>query len=661
MHRIGDSYRTKVPYWLVTITIPSLTLRFAYPEPLNGPVEVDDGGDTLRFFPGLLGDEISITHSILGTLPSVSLEFRLPPEVTAYPAQLDWAAGRVDVCHWFEGDTWAERRMLFSDRVTTAEVGGRSEPIRVTAQVNSEDQGKILSPDTVIDSTTWSDVGDDLVSSASTLAFDENQIKRAYQSAGEYYGEIIGYPTWAQGWVVKDQVRANSATSPVVEFEPFHIMVCDGTLHTTGVIRNYLYRCTNRSNPTIIFGISDTAQIFTESDGNNRTTTLCTPRPVRVQGAETIVSTTRPRVYPASTDAYTLEGLEFVDTDIAAGDMIRFSASAAQPDAEAYWRVCYKIDSGSPRNDDYYGIGILDREYADSATAFPPPYDVLTSEQSGDLQILPLIRDAGGCFIACDVYGGRSSLTTGDVLRDANDVIYTYMLRSVGVEVDLSAIRGLEEVSAYKIDGQITDGSLSPLEWVTQNILPLLPMVVGWTGTGLTFLHIDPNDTIYVADLDVGRSGLDGDRISTRPIQDATSVINDVTIRYNWQAHKRSFANTVYTMPAGVDPQTQLSNRVLSGKARLSQERWGKRSLTLETLWTSDEVTAKRAVAQLLDRYHKPRWRLVYQLKPEWGGLELNDIIRITDADMGISNTLVRIVEITHGRLGPTVTVEEMG
>ena len=669
MHPLANRYKTERPTWLICFKLPSVTVRLAYPDPSAPPLEVYEGSSVFRFYPGLLTDLGGITHSLLSDGGDIRLEFAMPSHIDAAPTSLSWERGSVEISQWFTGTTWGQRRVIMTGPISGAECGGMDEPVSVSVQTAAEDRGSVIDRSLVVTSDTWPDSED--VPHAEGV--DTGITKRAYASLGMPYGEIIGYPSWAVCPIVQDQTDAVAGSTSIGWAKG---IVCGGSLADSTSDRAVRVSLTGDRRPIQTTGAgSDILESTTDGDGNAVTlishlgaveiTSGTTPDAMLMAPPSAYYDDTGPNYYtyiiPNNTteDEWVVERPEYpgiASNILDAGDALIMDADYGSDDTRWYRvieraEISYTGDDGSTKTStNVGGYRLHDDFYSASAGLTDSAW------------VVQNIAEGAPIFLDCGTYGGRGVPTDpGRVLCNANEVLHTYLSRSRGIAIDLQSILSLTQISGYRIDGQITEADTTPLEWVTTALAPILPVARCFAGNGLRFFHIDPTATDYVADLQLGRPGRDGERVSLRPMQSQEAVINDVTVRYNWQADRQTFASAVFTMRADVDPATQRPSRVLNDRARRSQGLYGLRSITIETRWTSDESTAKKIVNSILDRYHMPRWRVAYRLTQGWGGLDVNDVVKMTDSDIGISGQLARIVEIQHNRQGPTVIVEQMG
>jgi len=333
------------------------------------------------------------------------------------------------------------------------------------------------------------------------------------------------------------------------------------------------------------------------------------------------------------------------------GDCIKMAS-----DGDSYYRVVTNITAGHDADSSYHDVVELQDEYG----GFLSPGD---DDTTGAVTYAPLVKDARSVYLDFTEYGGRAKFDNpGAPIRTARDAITAYLKRSVGIRIDWEALAADGWLDYHRIDGHMIDPDVSPLDWFVAEILPFLPCRMSWEGGGLRLRKADPLSAVRRAFLTVGKAGTDGERISKRPTLDPAGVVNDITIRYGWDESLGTFGGLLFTAGAGYSANATIAGGyMVNERAIASQALYGRRSVTIETRWTNDAATARKMGNQILNQQHKPRWRVAYWLAPSFGYLEVNDEVEITDSEMGITAQGVRIIEITHSRRGPVVTVEELG
>ncbi|WP_290608020.1 hypothetical protein [Janthinobacterium sp.] len=149
--------------------------------------------------------------------------------------------------------------------------------------------------------------------------------------------------------------------------------------------------------------------------------------------------------------------------------------------------------------------------------------------------------------------GGGGMLVGGKVLRGAGDVI-VWLLERAGVPVDAGSASVL---NCYFIDAVIAE-SVAPLDWLREELLPLLPVslvdgeagvrVVGWApGRG-------PADATFDLDADANPLLWPAERM-----QETDSTANHFTLRYGWNQLSKRYRYTTRVGPKAVESGDQAS------------------------------------------------------------------------------------------------------
>ena len=241
-----------------------------------------------------------------------------------------------------------------------------------------------------------------------------------------------------------------------------------------------------------------------------------------------------PSSIAASPEAY-IANLRYVGTWIRPGDNIKRDGDGAE-----FYRVIDTLESGDAASSSYFGLAKLSAEYG----GLTSPTDDDTAD---GVQWVPLVRDGGSIFVDFTSAGGQASPSDQNAaLSSLREVAATYLSRSSGIRVDFDALSRATWLDRFTVDAHLTDPGAST-GWLMGEVFAALPVVGAWLGGGLTFVDVDPTATAFVADLDVGRDGRDGDRLSMVTTQDPTVVINAVTVRYGFDESTGKFEGYIYT------------------------------------------------------------------------------------------------------------------
>lgn len=630
---LASLYRTKETVTLVTVRVGGVSIRLCWPEGATGPRDiVDADGATRRYFGGLL-DVPVVTHSFITPAGSADLAFHPPRHLRAKPHLMDWSTAEAEIAHWWEGETWEGRRVLLSDALVNVEYEDSERIVTATVQSQDRDSGRMLTADARVSEDLWADVGKERASSGTTTAYDPDSRNRALDSSGVYYGEIIGYPKWVECLIVQDDIDAVRGTT--TDYTPFKAIVCEGYLQDDGARAGQVL-ASDRGKPWF----KSTVTPYTGTDGAGN---LYTAIDVDFHA----ITTAAALYHPASIGS----ALWVANMDLAGNYVQTLDKIRQTGDGDHFYRTIISVESGSEDDSSYYGVLELDGEYGG-----------LAAEDASTSKVVPIPASGRSIWLACDSAGGAPKHTNeGEVLTAAPDVIAHYLRRSVGIKVNYASVYGLP-LYDYEFDGVVRDGDASPIEWLRENIYPLLPVAEAWTGEGYSLFEINPTDDRVAGSVEIGVSGRDGERLSGLIREPASVVVNDVTVLYAWIAPQENYRGYVYTAPEGWEGGGSLAIAwQVVGQALSSQTVYGRRNATVEAFYVARADTARRIHNQIVARKHKPRWRMVARLKRRWAFLDINAILEVTDPDVGLQAARARVIEVTYPPEGVTVLLEEMG
>lgn len=137
-------------------------------------------------------------------------------------------------------------------------------------------------------------------------------------------------------------------------------------------------------------------------------------------------------------------------------------------------------------------------------------------------------KDATPIYCALTSAGGGGMLYGGKVCRAAGDVI-AYLLERAGVPFDLGSASDLD---AYLIDAVIAE-SVSPVDWIREQLLPLLPMSLVDGESGVRVVAWSPGrtatDATFALDCDANPLLWPGERM-----HETDGQANLYTLKYGW-------------------------------------------------------------------------------------------------------------------------------
>lgn len=256
--------------------------------------------------------------------------------------------------------------------------------------------------------------------------------------------------------------------------------------------------------------------------------------------------------------------------------------------------------------------------------------------------ILPAVADDLPLYVSwrdlTDASAGGAISPAGTTIRGAGEAL-VFLLGFTARPVDLPAFASASPaLDVYKIDAAI-DARVDVWEWVTQHMIPILPVSLRATPFGLAPVvwDIDPASTYTVATLD-----FDADPRLTpdeEVVHELDPITNRVTVRYCYDRCGGQHQSTVTVAP---ESDGSTSNLDVSPLARVSRDLLadpdtqddGIRERTLDTDVVYDRGTAFAVAHHILAREALPR-RLYNALVPEdeWAWLQLGDPVSLTYAE----------------------------
>lgn len=253
--------------------------------------------------------------------------------------------------------------------------------------------------------------------------------------------------------------------------------------------------------------------------------------------------------------------------------------------------------------------------------------------------ILPPVEDDIPLYVAwrdlTDESAGGAVSPSGGTIRGAGEALI-FLLGFTARPVDLSAFATAAPLlDAYHIDAAI-DARVPVWEWVTQHLIPILPVSLRDTPFGIAPVvwDIGPDASAVVAALD-----LDADPRLTPDeeiIHELDPITNRAVVRYCYNRTSGQHSSTV-TVAAERDGST--ANLDVSPLARVSRDLLadpdtqddGVREQTIDTDVVYERATAFAIAHHIIAREALPR-RLYNALAPEseWAWLQLGDPVSLT-------------------------------
>jgi hypothetical protein len=238
--------------------------------------------------------------------------------------------------------------------------------------------------------------------------------------------------------------------------------------------------------------------------------------------------------------------------------------------------------------------------------------------------------------------GGGMPNPFGDgVLELAGDVCRWALHRS-GQKVDDGAWANMSVfLNRYKIAGYVNDSTITAWEWLSGNILPLLPITVRSGPDGLrpvlnelhAISHIIPMLSVKVGDQE--------EFLQISPVETHRStgdLINRFTLNFAKGGHDQDYTNHVrVTDVSAVDAD------ILSQYSVLSVSRYGVRSAAMDTDYVYDRRTANMIALGKVRASALPIRSIDISAPFHYGWLQIGDILNVTADSLFLEDHLMMV------------------
>ena len=261
--------------------------------------------------------------------------------------------------------------------------------------------------------------------------------------------------------------------------------------------------------------------------------------------------------------------------------------------------------------------------------------------------------------------GGAVSPYTGEELSGGGDLI-VWCLESLKIDYDREAFEAVRPVlNEYSFSGYINDSSIKTYEFLQKYIIPFLPVTLS-TGAAGVYPVIDHRNT--------ERFSSPRTSITTSPAFERISpvtprqsdIINELVVQYasgfeqtmsiDMTGLGASYSNKVggneykgiLYIKADRLESLEAPYEMVSPYCILSQQIYGVQSQTIALDYVSDRDTAIKIGLDIIRRKSLPEKVCTYRAAFSFGYLAVGDVIELTDADIGLSQSKVQIVGKTY-------------
>lgn len=236
------------------------------------------------------------------------------------------------------------------------------------------------------------------------------------------------------------------------------------------------------------------------------------------------------------------------------------------------------------------------------------------------------------------------------------DHVIRWALSKTTIRIDQRQIGRLEALRGYKIDGYINE-PVGAWEWLSREILPLLPVSVVYGPGGLYIAPFDPDApaSMAVAHIEHGRNA---DRITPRTYTGSDEIVNEAAIEFGLNARTGVYAQR-RKVGGRLTEADSLSDYVTSDLwAQRSQSHYGRLPQeTIQTAYIYDSSTALAVLSWQIRHRSLPRMRVGYQLVRSLDYLRPGDLVTVTDSAQSWSSRVMHVEGVSLAGGAPSVAL----
>lgn len=230
----------------------------------------------------------------------------------------------------------------------------------------------------------------------------------------------------------------------------------------------------------------------------------------------------------------------------------------------------------------------------------------------------------------------------GSDLNGAGSLL-RYMLEQSDVRWDRGRIAAIvDTLNLFQIDCAITASPgqrFSPLAWVQQHLLPILPISARQGPEGLYYSLFRYDATAAQAIASVNVDALDAVRDSAISYSSTDQIANEFRLSYRPNA-KDNKASATHVLTGDDDTLATDDDAVSNAPCRVSRQRYGLRVMELRTDVVYDAATAGRICGWLSHAFALPARIFSYTATQRFAHLEPGDIVTLTDSEVSASQVV---------------------
>lgn len=251
---------------------------------------------------------------------------------------------------------------------------------------------------------------------------------------------------------------------------------------------------------------------------------------------------------------------------------------------------------------------------------------------------------------------GKGITHDGAAIRTASEVIEWALIDHTDLPVDFGRLAANSvRLDAYQIDGWIAGQVVNVMDWLTSEVLPLLPVELRESDLGIYPVFwrwtATARDAVAVLDATQGSGNVQREGV----VSIDADIANEITILYRpaadgstrWRGRRIATrtGKTVAADTIAIDDSRVIPFRALGD----SQDQFGLRPLTIEAASVCDDTTAELILRDQVHMRGWPRRRANYSGAPWLETLRIGDVVLITDPEVHFASEVALVWDLTPG------------
>ena len=242
----------------------------------------------------------------------------------------------------------------------------------------------------------------------------------------------------------------------------------------------------------------------------------------------------------------------------------------------------------------------------------------------------------------------------GGAIRGAGSLL-RWMLERSSVRWDRGRVSAIvDALNLFQIDCAIVASPgkrFSPLEWVQEHLIPILPISARQGPEGLYFalFRYDATAADAVAAINVDR--LDATRDGAVSYSSSDQIANEFRFSYRPSA-KENKPSAVYVLTGDDETIDADASATSNAPCKISRDRFGLRTMELSTEIIYDASTAGKVCGWLSQAFALPSRIFNYTADQEFGHLEPGDVVTLTDSEIKVLDLVCLVDSIQWQETG---------